>query len=252
MKPLFLFVRGNLQRLRKLGPAAPLAFLWITAPAIAGIFLIVELGPISEWLRAQSGYGLLIYGAVFMVGSGLGLLPTTAQAVLGGWVFGATLGLSAASVAFAGAALIGLLITRGVAGKRIERIIEARPAAYAIRHALIGKGWFRATGMIALLRMPPQAPFAFTNLLMVGCGAAAVPFVLGTVIGMIPRTFILMVFASAAAETGARDIQSFIREGPGWPVALAGIVAMAGVITLIGFISRRALRSLHIDPTALR
>ena len=252
MKPLFLSLRGNLRRLVELGPPGLLALLWITLPALAGIFLIVELGTISDWLEARGRHGLLIYAVVFMVGSGLGLLPTTAQAVLGGWVFGATLGLSAASVGFAGAALIGLLVTRVVAGRRIERLIESRPAARAIRHALLGKGWFRAMGMIALLRMPPQAPFAFTNLLMVSCGAKAAPFVLGTVLGMVPRTLILMLFASAAAETGAHDIQSFLREGPGWPAAVAGLAAMAVVIALISLIARRALQGLHIDPASLR
>jgi uncharacterized membrane protein YdjX (TVP38/TMEM64 family) len=252
MKPLILFWRGNLRKFRELGPVGLLGVFWATMPALAGIFLFIQLGAISDWLHAQGGWGLLIFGVAFMVGSGLGLLPTTAQSVLGGWVFGPWWGMAAAAIGYVGAASLGLLITRCVAGRRIERLIEARPAANAIRHALLGKGFFRTIGMIALLRMPPQAPFAFTNLLMVSCGAKAAPFVIGTVIGMIPRTLTLMLFASAAARTGAYDIQSFIREGPGWMVAVAGFVAMTGVIMLIGFIARQALKSLDVDPAKLR
>lgn len=252
MRPLLLFLQGNLPKFRELGPAGLLAFFWATAPAVAGIFLFVELGAISSWLQAHGPRGLLIFAVVFMIGSGLGLLPTTAQSVLGGWVFGALWGIAAAAAGYVGAALIGLVVTRYVAGRRVERIIEKRPAANAIRHALLGKGFLRTVGMIALLRMPPQAPFAFTNLLMVSCGAKALPFILGTVLGMIPRTLVLMLFASAAAQTGAEDIQAFVKQGPGWPVMAGGLVAMMAVIALIGSIARRALKSLHVDPIALR
>jgi uncharacterized membrane protein YdjX (TVP38/TMEM64 family) len=93
-----------------------LALFWLSAPGIAGLLLLYELGTVSEWLRAHGDAGLLIYAATFMLASGTGLLPTTAQAVLGGWVFGLAKALPAAIVAYSGAALLGLLITRAVAG----------------------------------------------------------------------------------------------------------------------------------------
>jgi uncharacterized membrane protein YdjX (TVP38/TMEM64 family) len=187
-----------------------------------------------------------------MVASGIGLLPTTAQAILGGWVFGPVKGLLAAAAAFGGAAMIGLLITRTVAGKRLERFLDRTREARAIRDALIGRGFLKTTIMIALFRLPPQAPFAFTNLAMVSCGVAAAPFLLGTVLGMIPRTFVLMLFASAAAQTGAQDIQAFVREGPGWPMAAAGLALMAVVMVIIGTVARRTLIRLQVDPEAFR
>ena len=252
MKPLFLFLGGALRRFAGLGPAGLLALFWLSAPAIAGLYLLYELGAVSDWLRARGDVGLLVYAAVFMVTSGIGLLPTTAQAVLGGWVFGPAKGLLAAAAAFGGAALIGLLITRAVAGKRLERFLDTKREARAIRDALIGRGFLKTTLMIALFRLPPQSPFAFTNLVMVSCGVAAAPFVLGTILGMIPRTFLVMLFASAAAQTGAQDIQAFVKEGPGWPVAAFGLVLMVMVMTVIGTIARRTLIRLHVDPAAFR
>ena len=105
MKPIFLFLTANLEKLLRLGPAGFLAFIWLSTPGIAGLFLLYELGTVSEWLHARGDAGLLLYAVVFMVTSGIGLLPTTAQAVLGGWVFGPVKGLSAAVIAFGGAAL---------------------------------------------------------------------------------------------------------------------------------------------------
>jgi hypothetical protein len=69
---------------------------------------------------------------------------------------------------------------------------------------------------------------------------------------MIPRTLIVMSFAAAAAQTGAEDIQAFVREGPGWPVAVVGLALMLMVMSIIGAIARRALIRLHVDPAAFR
>lgn len=252
MRPVILFLGTGVAKLRRLGPAGVLAFLWLAAPGVAGLLLLYELGTVSEWLHARGDAGLLVYGVVFMIASGIGLLPTTAQAVLGGWVFGPAKALFAATVAYAGAALLGLLITRAVAGRRIEQIFDTRRRARAIRDALIGRGFFQTTMMVALLRLPPQAPFAFTNFVMVSCGVAIGPFLLGSILGMIPRTLVVMIFAAAAAQTGAEDIQAFVREGPGWPVAAAGILLMLAVMSIIGTIARRALIRLHVDPAAFQ
>jgi hypothetical protein len=79
MKPLFLFLSAKKEKLLRLGPAGMLALFWLSAPGIAGLLLLYELGTVSEWLRAQGNAGLLTYAATFMLASGTGLLPTTAQ-----------------------------------------------------------------------------------------------------------------------------------------------------------------------------
>lgn len=235
-----------------LGPTGLLALLWLSAPGLAGLYLLYELGAISAWLRGLGPAGWFIYTAIFLVMSGLGLLPTTAQAILGGWVFGPWKGLAAALLAFGGAAATGFLVTHTIAGDRIRKLLESREEARAIRDALIGRGFWRTTGVIALLRIPPQSPFAFTNLVMVGCGAPLVPFILGTILGLLPRTALIMFAAHAAAMTGAEDIQSFVTQGPGWGVAVAGIAAVLAVMAVITAMSRKALAGLNVDPTAIR
>ncbi len=248
----FLFLHPSLKKIRDLGPAGILALVWLSAPGIAGIYLLYKLGPVSEWLESLGPIGLAVYSLVFMVTSGLGILPTTAQAVLGGWVFGPVNGLLAASVAFGGAAVIGLFITRAVAGKRVETILETKPEAVAIRNALLAGGFWRKVLMITLLRLPPQSPFAFTNFLLISCGAPTGPFIVGTILGLIPRTALVMTLSHAASLTGASDIQGFVKEGPGWPVAVLGIVLVMIVMAIIGFIARKALIQLRVDPVILK
>lgn len=245
-------LRQTFRRLLTLGPTGLLAALWLSAPALAGLVLLVQLGPAAAWLRTHGEGGPAVYAVVLMVTAGLGLLPTTAQAVLGGWVFGVTRGGLAAAIAFAGAVSIGFGITRAVAGRRFEAWIEAKPEAAAIRHALVGRGFVSATLMIALLRLPPQAPFAFMNLLLACSGVRIGPFVLGSVLGMMPRTLLIMAFASAAAQSGAADIQGFLRDGPGWPVAAAGLASLVLALAVIGTIARRTLARLNVDPLLYR
>jgi uncharacterized membrane protein YdjX (TVP38/TMEM64 family) len=162
MKPLFLFLSAKKEKLLRLGPAGMLALFWLSAPGIAGLLLLYELGTVSEWLRAHGDAGLLIYAATFMLASGTGLLPTTAQAVLGGWVFGPAKALPAAIVAYSGAALLGLLITRAVAGSHIERLFDTRQQARAIRDALVGRAsskprrWWRSFACRLKLLLPLQ------------------------------------------------------------------------------------------------
>jgi uncharacterized membrane protein YdjX (TVP38/TMEM64 family) len=248
MRSLFLLLRSTLRHLLGLGPVGLLAAFWLSAPGVAGLVLLYELGPAAAWLRGRGDSGLLVYACVLMFSSGLGLLPTTAQAVLGGWVFGPVWGGLAAAVALAGGTLIGFCVTRLVTGTRFETWIEGKPEAAAIRHALVGRGFISATLMIALLRVPPQAPFAFMNLLLASSGVRVVPFVVGSVLGMLPRTLVLMLFASAAAHSGAADIQTFLRNGPGWPIAVAGVAALIVVLAVIGAIARRTLVRLRVDP----
>ena len=248
----FLFLHPSLKKIGDLGPAGILALVWLSAPGIAGLYLLYNLGPVSEWLKSMGTAGIVIYSLVFLFSSGLGILPTTAQAVLGGWVFGPVKGLLAAAVAFGGAAVIGLLITRAVAGRRVESLLETKREAVAIRDALIGGGFWRKVLMITLLRLPPQSPFAFTNFLLISCGAPTGPFILGTILGLIPRTALVMTLSHAAALTGASDIQAFVKDGPGWPVAVLGIAIVLIVMAIIGLIARKALFRLHVDPAILK
>lgn len=226
---------------RRLGPAGILGVLWAVLPAVCGFYLLARLGPVSEYLRSHGTNGVLLYVGVFILSAGLGLLPTYAQAVLGGWVFGFAKGLPAALAGFTGAALVGYAVTRFVSRDRVAQVIADNPKAQAISDALIGHGFARTLGIVALLRLPPNSPFALTNLVMAGSGVAPIPYALGTLLGMAPRTAVAVFFAAAAADSGAKDIQAFVKDGMGLWVFIGGIVVMLIVLAIIGHIANRAI-----------
>ena len=226
---------------RALGPTGLLGLAWTAAPAVCGTLLLASLGPVSEWLLYHRPVGLALYTAVFVLGAGLGFLPTYAQSILGGWVFGVGAGLPAALVGFTGGGALGYAVARRVSKDRVEKLIERNPRARAIRDALVGRGRWRTLLVVTLLRLPPNSPFALTNLVMATTGVPLPAFVAGTFLGMLPRTAVAVALAAAASSTGAEDIQTFVRHrGPF--LLLAGVVGGMAVLGVLGAIARSALR----------
>lgn len=227
--------------IKALGPAGVLAVLWLIAPAALGFTLLAYLGPVSDWLLSTGAAAPLLFALIFAVTSGLGLLPTYAQAVLGGWVFGIAIGLPAALVGFIGGSLIGWCIARLVSRRRVEDAIERHAQSRVIRTALVGHGFWRTMGIVTLIRIPPNSPFALTNLAMAACGVRLPAYTIGTALGMTPRTAVIIAIAAAGSASGAKDLQEFIGDGPGFWVFAGGIVAMIVVFAVIASIAKKAL-----------
>lgn len=227
---------------RQLGWVSVLAAVWAFMPAVAGGFLVtVGLAPISDWLVAQGNVGVLIFIAGFAITAGLGLLPTYAQAVLAGWVFGITLGIPAALAGFTCAAVVGYAVARSVARDRVLRVVSEHPRAAVVRDALVGRGFLPTLGIVSLIRVPPNSPFSLTNLLLAGTGVRFVPYVIGTALGMTPRTAIVAIAAASAKASGAKDIVAFVRDGKNAGIVIGGLVVTIVVLVVIGRIANRAL-----------
>ena len=77
-----------------------LGVLWAILPAIAGTYLLLDLGRIAGMLQVDPLLGFWGYVAVFAVSAGLGILPTYSQSILGGWGFGFGYGLVGALMGF--------------------------------------------------------------------------------------------------------------------------------------------------------
>lgn len=139
--------RSAWSEVRRAGLAGPLAALAVTLPAIGGFVLLARIDPVAEWLRTNEGSGIILYACAFALLSGLAILPTYAQAALGGWAFGLAGGFPAAMVGVVGGALIGWLISSRVASKNVMAMIDERPGWSAVRTALVEKGWWRTLGL---------------------------------------------------------------------------------------------------------
>jgi len=178
-----------------------------------------------------------------MVLSGLALLPTYAQAILGGWAFGIGVGLPAALAGFFGGSLIGYAVASRFASERAMAVLDEHPRWMAVRDALVGdgagSGFWRTLGIVSLVRLPPNSPFALTNLLMASVRVPRLAFALGTLIGMAPRTAVVLYLATLIQGEISRDAVRGAK--PWWFVPLAIVLAIV-VLVVIMRIANRAVQ----------
>ncbi len=223
---------------KQAGLAGPLALFCTVLPAIGGFVLLARIDPVAEWLRANEGAGIIIYGVAFAVLSGLAILPTYAQAALGGWAFGMAGGFPAAILGIVGGALIGRLIASRAASKNVMTMIDERPAWAAVREALMERGWWRTLGLVTLIRLPPNSPFALTNLALGVTRVPVVTVLLATAIGLAPRTALAVYLASGIEEQFAAE------KPPKMIMFVVTAVLTLIVVVVIGQIAKRALARL--------
>lgn len=224
----------------RLGPAAWLGVCWALVPAVAGITLLARMKPVSSRLIELAGHGgadlwksVTAYVVGFVVLSGVGLLPTFAISVLGGYAFGVRVGFAAALAGFGGASVVGYLIARTVARDKVEQEIASHAKARVVRDALVRSGFWKTLMIVILVRVPPNSPFALMNGTLAATGVRPTPYILGTLLGMAPRTLAYVMIGSQVTDWSNPD-------KPKW-LFFGGIGVTVVVIVIIGSIANRAL-----------
>lgn len=220
--------------LRRLGPAGPLALIASTLPAIGGFALLFLLKLIGPWLQAHGGLGVAVYIACFAALAGFALLPTYAQAILGGWAFGFVLGCPAAIAGVLGGALLGYAVGRRATGDRVVKLIAEHPKWVAVHEALIGSSFWKSLLIVALVRLPPSSPFAITNLALAALRVHPLAYTLGSLIGLAPRTGAAVFLAAGLKEL------TFDQPRQKW-VWVTSIVLTLVVIAIIGHLANKAI-----------
>ncbi|MFK7741181.1 MAG: TVP38/TMEM64 family protein [Planctomycetota bacterium] len=224
-----------------LGPAGPLLLLACAGP-LAGLFVVGATAP--GWLpwfdgAARPGWQSLptVLG-FWLLGSALAafcMLPTHATSLVAGYLFGTALGSLLGWLVVVLAAALGFAVWHRLVGARVVDALARSPKAIVVHRALLGRGFWRATWLIALLRLSPIMPFAATNVLMASLRVPLPTFLLATVVGVTPRS---IAVAWIGAELSELDWQA---GGNRWMTVLA-IVATVVVVVLVGRFAKAALR----------
>ncbi len=225
---------------RRLGPAGPLAIAFAIFPVVGSIFLFRSMGEIGSWLRSLDPVAPLAYAAGFAVFAGMALLPTYALSALGGWVFGMPVGLPAALAGIAGASVIGYLLSRRASGDRVLRVIAEKPRWEAIRRSLVGSGPLKTLAIVTLIRVPPNSPFALSNLVLASVRVPLWIYLTATVVGIAPRTALAVYIASGIEELTKDTLES---ARPAWFFGATIGVSLV-VVLILGGLANRALERL--------
>ena len=223
---------------KRLGPAGILGIFAAVAPVAGSVLLFVYVSAVAEWLRSLGDAGWMVYAACFALLSGLSLMPTYAQAALGGYVFGIQVGSLAAMTGFLGGGLVGYEIARLASGDRVEKLLREHPKWQAVRDSLTGQGFWRTLGIVTLIRLPPNSPFAVTNLVLAAVKVPRHTYLLGTLIGMAPRTIATVVIGAGLHEFTKEAVE---KSAPQW-LWYTGIGVMVAVVYIVGTIADKALQ----------
>ena len=222
-----------------------LFIVWCVLPLTCGLILLANINSAHHWLGGEDLNAAMIF-------AGLGVLPTYVATIVGGWVFGLELGFAASAAGYLGGSTIGFGISKLVCSDHVATWIDSRKRWSIIRKTILEENAFKATGIIALIRLSPSGPFAVTNLVLAACGAGWKEFLIGSSVGIAPRTLIACFIAASASATGATDIQS-LAQNQGYMTVIAGILIFMATLAVIGWVARAALdRALRDETPAIR
>lgn len=226
--------------LRRLGPASFLALATAILPLVGLVSLIFYGESLGLWLREQHTTGMAIYLAGFIVLSGLALVPTHASAILGGWAFGFATGLPLALAGFVGGSIVSYAVARPTASSRVESLIAEKPKWKAVHDALVRGSPWRVLAIVTLVRIPATA-FAATNLVLASVRVPIHLYIIGTLVGMFPRTLIVIAVAAKASDLAKA------KATPTWAYVVGAAVTV-GVLWVLGMIANKAIAKVTSSP----
>lgn len=204
---------------------------------VAGLALVWQTTPLGEWLDTErlstalaffreSWFGPLAAGGTFLLAC-LFMVPVMALTVAAGLALGPALGFGVAWAGTTAAAAVGYVAGRVLWRDAVRRLAGRRLNALSRR--LARRGLLSS----ALLRIVPIAPFMIVNLVAGASHVRSRDFVLGTAIGILPGTALLILTAD-----GIKTVFSAAPWGPRWLWIAVIAVALLGLFGA----TRRLLR----------
>ena len=180
-----------------------------------------------EWLAqevaAHLPLALLAFVLVYVAVVALSLPGATVLTLAGGWMFGQWLGTAATVVAATAGATLLFLAARTAFGDSLRR--RAGPWLRRLQEGFQAD----AFNYLLFLRLVPLFPFFVVNLVPAVIGVPLRTFMLATVIGIIPATFVFSTFGAGLGDLLAGDGEITLAHvlSPLILTALAGLALLA-------------------------
>ena len=215
---------------------------WIGAVLlVVALVVLGRLVPYRAWIQdfarwieglGPAAYALFVLAYVLVT---VLMMPAILLTLTAGFVFGLGRGFAVTVLGATCGCAASFLIARHLARDRVARYAGGNPRYSAIDRAIGREGW----RIVFLLRLSPLVPFVFSNYFY---GLTAIrfwPYVLASLTGLLPLTFLYVSFGAAAR--GAL-IEPTGPSGPWkWALLAAGIVVTTIATLYARTIVRRAL-----------
>lgn len=194
----------------------------------------------SEVLGAAGAWAGPTYVVAYVVASVLLLPASAALTVLSGAVFGFGYGVALGLVANAAACWVQWWM-----GRRLSTKTDALVRSQPLLEALEAAARRRTFVVIALARLSPAIPFGALNLAAGARRLPALPYAIGSAIGLAPSELAFLWIGASLARTAAAD-------GAEVTLGTAGTaVGVAATLALLIVLGNGAARALRAEGTAL-
>ncbi|HEY1799031.1 MAG TPA: TVP38/TMEM64 family protein [Stellaceae bacterium] len=197
----------------------------VVIAALCGGWLLLPLrewmDALQSWLQGFGAWGVVILVLILVFTTFLPApdwpLPIAAGYVYGGWAFP----LVYVSIVFASA--VAFLAARHLGGDRIRALLDRRAKYRAFDKAVGEEGWT----LVALVRLSPIMPFNLQNYAFAVTAIPFWPYLVGTVVGLIPGTALYVYFGifGKGLGKGGNTLE--------WVLFGVGIVATIGLGVLV-------------------
>ncbi len=225
------------------GKFGSVAVLTMILPPIGSMILLTFVYQISPWLQANMEIGVLIFVIFMTIFSGLALLATNILGVVSGFAFSFQIGLMAQIIGLVGASTLMFVLARHYAKSNLLSTINQKPRLQAIHRALLKDNSFKTLMIVTLIRLSPAMPFAVTNFIISASGVSFKTFIIGTILGMMPRASAVVFVGSSLSEL------DFSQPQESWMV-IVGIAATILAVVVVSLVSKKALNNLTMEQTA--
>lgn len=233
-----------LQYAKELGPGVfALVFISLSLPGILGTWVLAQSALFPEtvrpWIEANAAIAPYLVFLGIGIATGSAIMPTYALAFACGVFFGFSVG---GPIAWGGV-ILGSMVGYGwgalLARKRVMHVIDAHERAKIVRAALLDRAWWSELMVITLLRFPPNSPFALTNLVMSSTRVNIGAYLVGTALGIMPRTLFAVWVGSQVG-----DMTQAQTAGGRWRVLIGLAIGIVVFVVLYRLFSKWAKEAL--------
>jgi len=226
----------------------------LLVPIAIGLAVVIALAvlfrtlPVAEWLalfqqwvQGLGAAGWLLYALAYAV-CVVAFVPASVLTLGAGAIYGLGVGVGVVLVGASIGATLSFLLARTLLRSRVEQWTSGNERFQALDRAIAKEG----AKIVFLVRLAPIFPFTYINYAFGLTGVGTAPYVLATIIGMIPGTFAYVYLGAAgaaAAEAAAADGADATRT---W-INVIGAIAAVVVTVFVARIATRAIRTAGVE-----
>lgn len=221
----------------------PVRMILTTIAILALVVLLFRFLPLAEWMqefqiwvRGLGPLGYVVYALAYAA-CVVFFVPASILTLGAGALYGLVGGVGVVLVGANLGAILSFLLARTFLRERIEKMTAGNPRFKALDRAIAKDG----AKIVLLVRLAPIFPFTYSNYAFGLTGVRSAPYMLASLVGMLPGTigYVYVGTAAAHAATGTSPASTALN--------VLGAAATMAVTIFVARLATRAIREAGVE-----